>query len=95
MIETRFPKFADAPPQFLIWEIDELVPVAFCFLLFLPTRNLLLGLIIGIGLMRLYRYCKQKYPEYFYIHFLWSWGIWQPKTKQIEIPYGYITKYRE
>ncbi len=95
MIDTRFPKFANCPPQFLIWEIDELIPIAFCFLLFLPTRNLLPGLIIGILLMRLYRYFKQKFPDYFYLHYLWSLGIWQPKLKMIDIPEGYITVYRE
>ena len=95
MVETRFPRWADSPPQFLIWEIDELIPVVVCFVLILPTRNLMLGLIIGIILMRIYKNLKNNLPSFFYLHYLWFWGIWVPRTKSILLPRGYISYYRE
>lgn len=94
-MDTRFPKWADSPPQFLIWEVDELIPVAVCFIMFLPTRNLVLGLIIGISLMRIYRKLKEKLPSFFYIHYLWIYGIFKPRMKTVNIPAGYISRYQE
>jgi conjugal transfer pilus assembly protein TraL len=94
-VETRFPRWADNPPQFLIWEVDELSFVALFFMLFLPTRNLIPGLIIGIILMRIYRKLKEKLPSYFYLHYMWFWGLWKPKCKNTHAPKGYLTRYRE
>lgn len=95
MVETRFPKYADAFPQFLMWEMDELMPVALCFVTFLPTRNLLLGLIIGFIIMSIYKRGKEKYPNFFLFHYPYVWGLWKPKLKKTELPKGYVTYYQE
>lgn len=94
-VETRFPRWADSPTQFLIWEVDEVIPVAFCFILFLPSRNLVLGLIIGIVLMKMYVKLKERMPPFFYFHYMWFWGILKPRGNNMRMPKGYITVYRE
>ena len=94
-VETRFPRWSDSPPQVFNWEMDELIPVVLCFVLSLPTRNLLLGLIIGVVIMKVYVKLKDKLPSYFYLHYLWYWGIWSPKIKSSEALKGYLTTYRE
>lgn len=95
MIETRFPRWADNPLQFLIWEVDEIIPVALFWIMFLPTRNLLAGLIIGIFFMRIYKYNKERKPAFFYLHYLWNSGIWAPKFKNLDMLRGYVSYYRE
>jgi type IV conjugative transfer system protein TraL len=94
-VETRFPRWADSPPQFLIWEMDELIfPMAF-FLIFLPMRSLLTGLVLGVISMRIYRRAKEKLPAFWYLHYLWVWGVWNPKGKKTPMPKGYISTFRE
>lgn len=94
-VETRFPKWADNPQQFLIWEVDEVMPIAVFFILFLPARNLLLGLIIGVTVSKLYKKLKDRLPHAFAYHFLWYFGLWTPKVKNAEVPKGYISVYRQ
>lgn len=95
MVEIRFPKWADNPAQFLLWEIDEMAPMAFCFIIFLPARSLITGLIIGIILTRIYIHFKNTLPAFFYLHYLWFWGIYKPKTKKIDLLKGHLSYYRE
>lgn len=95
MVDIRFPKWADNPPQFLLWEVDEVVPVAFCFIVFLPAKSLITGLITAIIITKIYVRLKEKLPAFFYIHYLWFWGVYNPKTQNIEIPKGYLSNYRE
>lgn len=94
-VETRFPKWADNPPQFLLWEMDELIPMAFCWVFFLPTRKLWLGILIGWLLSKSYKKLKDTLPSFFYLHYLWFWGVWTPRTKSAEVLPGYISRYRE
>ena len=95
MVETRFPRWADRPAQFLIWEIDDLIPLMTTFVLFLPSRSLHIGLAIGYVVMRLYRRAKEKLPLYWYLHYLWVWGVWTPKGRSTLFPKGYISRYSE
>jgi len=95
MVEIRFPRYIDSPPQFLIWELDEVLPVAFCMLIFLPSKNLLAGLVIGVIIMKIYRKLKDKLPQNFLFHYLWFWGVWQPKSRTTLMPKGYISRYQE
>jgi len=94
-VETRFPRWADSPPQFLIWELDELIFPLLFFVIFLPMRNLIPGIVLGVISMRLYRRAKEKLPTFWYLHYLWIWGVWVPKGKKTLMPKGYISIYRE
>ncbi len=89
--ETKFPVYLDSPPMFLFWEMDECLPMAVSVIIFLPTRKLWLGLIIGYILFRVYRVYKKKFYSNFLYHLLWIFGIWTPKGARK----GYITKLRE
>lgn len=95
MIDTKFPRWADSPPQFLAWEVDELFFPTICLVFSLPARSIFTGLIIGIVLMRLYRRIKETKPSNFIMHWLWVYGIYQPKTREIILPKGHIYHYQE
>lgn len=95
MVEIRFPKWADSPPQFLLWELDEMAPVAICFVIFLPARSLITGFIVAIILTRIYIHLKKTLPAFFYLHYLWFWGVYKPKTKNLDLLKGYLTYHRE
>jgi hypothetical protein len=75
--------------------MDEITPLMFCFIIFLPARNLVVGLILGIILMKIYKKMKDRLPQYFYFHYLWYFGVWNPKMKKTLSPQGHITVYRE
>jgi hypothetical protein len=45
--------------------------------------------------MRIYRKLKERLPSFFYLHYLWFWGLWSPKCKNTYPPKGYISRYRE
>lgn len=95
MIDTRFPRWADSPPQFLLWEVDEISFPAATFIFSLPARSIIIGLIVGITLMRLYRRIKETKPASFILHWLWVYGVYQPKMKQIQVPSGHVYHYQE
>jgi len=95
MVDIRFPRWADNPPQFLLWEVDEVFPFAFCFIIFLPARSIITGFIVALILSRLYSHFKKTLPSFFYLQYPWFWGIYEPKTKETDLPKGYLTYYRE
>lgn len=74
---------------FISWELDEWALLLLPLVLFLPSRQLWLGIAIGFPLMILYAKLKRKKPAGFIVHFLARNGIISFK----KLPPPYISEF--
>lgn len=78
-IMTKTPRSISHWMLFLKWEMDELAIFFTPFVLSFPSRQLIVGLVIGFLLMYYYSKLKYSKPAGFIIHWLMKKGIIQPK----------------
>ena len=87
MRKIFLPRYCDEQMMLLYWSADELLPGITLFLLGILINQKLLGLIGAVIVIRLYRKMKEGKPDGFLLHFLYWWGIINPKTKLFPNPY--------
>lgn len=97
MSEMRYiPKYLNAKPQFLWWEIDEAAIIFSSLIIGRILDKLLIFLIIGFVLLKIYTKLKNSKQEGFIIHTLYALGLVQFKSngiKKNKIPHYYIKYY--
>lgn len=74
-MESRIPRYIDDPPQFLWWEVDELVVVVTGFGLGIFLSYPTMGGLAGILLARLARAQKAGNADGYVWHFLYWLGL--------------------
>ena len=71
---TRIPKRIDDPPQIMLWQSDELGPVALGLCLWIATDQWLF-LIVGIVFVRFYRKFRDSKSDGYFLHALYWFGV--------------------
>ncbi|MFQ5779164.1 MAG: type IV conjugative transfer system protein TraL [Nitrospiria bacterium] len=74
-MEARIPRYIDDPPQFLFWELDELILVVGLFGLGIFINYPTLCGLIGIILARLAGMQKSGKADGYLWHFLYWFGL--------------------
>jgi conjugal transfer pilus assembly protein TraL len=71
---VEIPRHVDDPPTLLLWRIDDLVPVVVVVMLVLGilADQLLVFLLLGIVLVRLYGRFRDSRPDGYALH----WASW-------------------
>lgn len=96
-MEMRYiPKYLNAQPQFLWWEADEAMIGLSAIILGRVIDKMLIFLVIGFILVKIYSKLKNAKQEGFMIHTLYSLGLVQFKSngiKKNKIPHYYIKYY--
>lgn len=93
-MEPRYiPKYLDAQPQFLWWEIDEAFILFGSLIIGRMLDRLILFLIIGFVFLKLYNKLKSSKQDGFMIHFFYRLGLVKFKSntnKSNKLPHYYI-----
>lgn len=72
---TKIHRYIDDPPQFLIWDIDEVVIFAAFIGIGMMAGVLTIMIVIGIILSFLLKKIKQKASDGMLLHILYWYGI--------------------
>lgn len=89
------PKFLDAQPQFLWWEIDEFLILVFSLVIGMFFDEKVIMFSLGILIQKTYSKLKTGKQQGFLYHKLYSWGLLRLKSNLIKkgkIPF-YYNKY--
>lgn len=84
MEEHYFPKYLNALPQILWWELDELAFLATATGIGIMANAQLIGAGVGFLLMKLYANLKKKKQPGYLKHFLYKYGLFGVKGKYPE-----------
>lgn len=76
------PQGLDAPPQLLLWQLDELSPVLAGMIIGIAIEQLLICLFIGLLLVRFYRKLRDGRPDGYAIHLIYWTGILPANEKK-------------
>ena len=69
---VEIPRHVDDPPTLLLWRIDDLVPVVLMLVLGILADQLLVFVLLGIVLVRLYGRFRDSRPDGYALH----WAYW-------------------
>lgn len=88
---TTIHRYIDDPPQFLIWDIDEVVIFSSFLGLGMMTGTLSTLFLVGFALSFVLKKVKQKGSDGMFMHILYWMGFFPMKG----CPPSYIRKYIE
>ena len=86
--ELDFPKYVDDPPTLLLWRLDDLTPVLIGLIVGILSGQLLLCLLTGAAMVHGYRKYRDRMPDGYAIHLLWSWGLLPFKGRTLPNPFA-------
>jgi len=66
------PHGIDDPPSLLLWRLDDLIPLILMLMIGILADRLLLFVLFGLGLSRLYGRFRDSRPDGFALH----WAYW-------------------
>ncbi len=71
----QFPRYLDAPPRFLFWTFNDLIPFAAAALLGILADSLLSGMLIGVVLAWFFRRYQDTKPNGYVQHVAYWYGV--------------------
>jgi len=83
----KVPQGVDAPPQFLLWQADELIPPLAGLIFGVAIGQVLICTALGLLLVNTYRKLRDGQPDGFVFHYLYWHGIGQSKGYSLVNPY--------
>lgn len=86
MIET--PHTIDDPAYFLIWRLDDIVPLAVAVVIGILISQLLLSLLVGFFIVRHYRKQREHRPEGYALHWLYWMGFLPLRGRSTPNPFS-------
>ena len=85
---TEIPQHQDDPQWIIIWPIDELTPILLGGCLGMLIGQLTIGLLIGFGISKAYKFAKSSRHKGFVLHWLYGHGLLWSKTKTLKNTYN-------
>lgn len=83
----NIPRTINDPIQFLFWSLDEIYPVAVGLIWGIWFDQLLLGMLLGWLMIRVYRRFRDRHPDGHLSHRLYWLGFYFSKAKTLPNPY--------
>ena len=75
MQPLELPHGVDDPPSLLLWRLDDLIPLILMLVVGILSDRLLLFLVIGFVLSRLYGRFRDSRPDGFALHWCYWHGL--------------------
>jgi conjugal transfer pilus assembly protein TraL len=69
---VEIPRHVDDPPTLLLWRIDDMVPVVLMLVFGILADQLIVFLLLGVVLVRLYGRFRDSRPDGYALH----WAYW-------------------
>ena len=87
MEPIEIPEGIDAPPQFLLWSADELMPVVMSIAFGMAIGQVFICLVCSFGLVKIYRKYRDGKPDGFMLHAVYWYGFLPSKSKTVVNPF--------
>lgn len=87
MKPLQVPTHIDEPKQYLLWSVDEIVPIGSMMFVGVVVKQLLVCLVIGLLLSRLYRRYKDSRPDGYLLHMLYWTGLLPENVRSFPSPF--------
>jgi conjugal transfer pilus assembly protein TraL len=76
MQPLELPHGVDDPPSLLLWRLDDLIPLILMLVIGMLTDRLVMFLLLGLVLSRLYGRFRDSRPDGFALHWCY-WRRWR------------------
>lgn len=70
-----FPRYADEPPVFLLWSVDEAIPVGLGLALGILMEQLIVMTVLGLVASNFYKKYRDRHPDGYLLHAAYWWGL--------------------
>lgn len=87
MEPVKLPTKVDEPHQFLIWSVDEMIPMMTLFVFGMMIDQALIFTLAGLVLASIYKKHKNSKPDGYLLHILYWWGLLPSKGKTLVNPF--------
>ena len=87
MSQQKIPNHVDDPQQFLMWSIDEVLPLMIAFVVGFMLEQVIIFTFLGLMLTKFYRRYRDSKPDGYLRHWLYWYGIGPVKGKTIKNPF--------
>jgi conjugal transfer pilus assembly protein TraL len=87
VLDLEMPHRIDDPPMFLLWSLYDMIGFILIVLLGIATSQLLVSILLGLVLMRLYRRHRERRPEGYILHWLYWYGLIPVTARSIPNPF--------
>ncbi len=88
------PTHIDDPIQVLIWEFDEFILLSILFCIGILSGHLLKCVLLGIGVVKLFKRYKDRQANGFLVHMLyWHSGLGSSERPFSSLPIPFIRRY--
>lgn len=91
--EIVTPDLVDEPTHFLIWQWDQAMPVSVGLIIGIVIGYALYGVLLGIGLARLYSKTKDLKPKGYFLHLIYDLGFISESEKIKSMPSALIDEF--
>lgn len=93
MEPIEIPQYVDDPPQFLLWQIDQIGPLMIAAVVGVLADMLFLSLFLGVLASWAYSRLAESNPEGYAYHVLYAWGFTRipgmPRRRTMPNPFIY------
>lgn len=87
MQPVEIPRRVDEPPHLLLWSMDEIAPLLIGLVAGVMLDKLLICMVSGIVLMKVYMKFRDNNPDGFMLHVIYWSGIPSLKSKLFINPF--------
>lgn len=87
MERQKLPNHVDDPQQFLMWSVDEVLPLVIAFLIGFMLEQVIIFTCIGFLITKVYRRFRDSRPDGFMLHALYWHGIGAIRGKTVRNPF--------
>lgn len=87
MQPVNIPQHIDDPIYIMIWRIDELLPLAFLFVVGILFEQMFICIVLGFIFSTIYKRVTKNLPDGYALHYLYWIGIYPVETKNIRNPF--------
>lgn len=84
---VEIPEGIDDPPQFLLWSVDELIPVVLGLTIGFAINQVGICLVASLFSVKYYRRFRDSRPDGFMLHALYWTGVYPTNAKSMPNPY--------
>lgn len=83
----RLPTHADDPMIFWFWDLDEMIPFMGLLIYGMMTRQVIICVIAGIVVSKIYKKYRDSKPDGFLLHSLYWYGALPINTRTLQNPF--------
>lgn len=86
-LEVEIPIYADEPPHFLLWSVDEIMPILLGLGVGILMGHIFIATLIGFVVSRFYKKFRDQHADGYLYHMLYWYGFGFTRSRYFINPY--------